>query len=110
MRIDNTEKIKEMCAGGCTQVEIARSLGITRAAVSLCGIKHGLTFKRKPHKERPVKEKRVTLISQYRECAKEGMTLSETARKFGKTPLQVLGSCKSAGVIFHVKGKPFGHK
>ena len=110
MRIDNTSKIKEMAELGATQSEIASALGITRSAVSLCGVKHKLAFKKKPHKERPVIEKRVTLVSQYRDCAEMGMTLSETARKFNKTLIQVSGSCKSAGVVFHVKGKPFGRK
>ena len=110
MRVDNTEKIKEMCADGHTQGDIAKALGITRSAVSLCGKKHGIVFQKKPKVTHPIKEKRVTLVSQYRKCADDGMTLSETARKFGKTLLQVSGSCRSAGVVFHVKGKPFGRK
>ena len=110
MRKDNTDKIKEMCEEGYTQGEVASALGITRSAVSLCGKKYGIVFQRKPRVDRPVKEKRVTLISQYRKCAEDGMTLSETARKFGKTVIQVHGSCKNAGVVFHVKGKPFGRK
>ena len=110
MRKNNTEKIKEMAAAGYTQSDIARVLGITRSAVSISGIKNGIVFQKKHAKECKVIEKRVTLISQYRKCAEEGMTLSETARKFGKTPIQVSGSCKAAGVVFHVKGKPFGRK
>ena len=110
MKIDNTEKIKDMCALGYTQGEVASALGITRSAVSLCGKKHGIVFQKKPKFSHPVKEKRVTLVSQYRKCAEAGMTLSETARKFGKTVIQVYGSCKSAGIVFHVKGKPFGRK
>ncbi len=110
MKVDNTDKIKEMCALGYTQGETASALGITRSAVSLCGKKYGIVFQKKPKVTHPIKEKRVTLVSQYRKCADDGMTLSETARKFGKTLLQVSGSCRNAGVVFHVKGKPFGRK
>ena len=110
MKVDNTEKIKEMCAEGYTQGETSSALGVTRSAVSFCGKKYGIVFQKKPKVTHPIKEKRVTLVSQYRKCAEEGMTLSETARKFGKAVTQVYGSCKSAGVVFHVKGKPFGRK
>jgi hypothetical protein len=49
--------------------------------------------------------RKITWAERYRECADAGMTLSETAARFGKTVQSVFNECKLAGVTFHVKAR-----
>lgn len=52
--------------------------------------------------------KRETNIDRYRECAEAGMTLTETARQFGRTIQQVWNEAKRGGVVFTARHRKDG--
>jgi DNA-binding CsgD family transcriptional regulator len=45
----------------------------------------------------------VIWADRYRECAEAGMTLTETARQFGKPRSEVWNECRRKGITFSVK-------